>query len=253
MTFVCEYVWICFGLGKNYSLAFAMKSGMNIKIVKLAVVEILLQSGFDKTADQALNVLTDVLRYYIEQLGCRVQRRHEQGAVTGLVCRTLVEEIYRENEYQVCELLSFLRYQITVKNYLSDRYNVGSEESILHILRVLPKNAQLRMLVRNGGNLNEMNEVEKSVVEDNVSFDEFTREFVESSLSEASRRVVGECRLEFVDLIGDEPRRGIRLSDGELNEILERKRGAVEFLQEPGGLACDFAGRSSRYVFKEYE
>ncbi|AFM98269.1 hypothetical protein EHEL_050580 [Encephalitozoon hellem ATCC 50504] len=230
-----------------------MKSNMSSKILKLAVVEVLSQSGFDKTADQALNVLTDILRYYIEQLGCRMKRRHGMGVVSDQMCRILIEEIYGECEYQVPELLSFLRYQVTVKNYLSDRYNVGSEESILHILRVLPKNAQLRMVMRNGSSLREINEIEKEVVEDDVKFDEFTKEFVRSSLLEASRREVREYRFESVDLIGGEPRKGVRIGDAEFNEILDRKQKEVEFLQEPRTLVKDFGGWNSRYVFKGYE
>ncbi|AFN82984.1 hypothetical protein EROM_050510 [Encephalitozoon romaleae SJ-2008] len=230
-----------------------MKSNMNTKILKLAVVEVLSQSGFDKTADQALNVLTDVLRYYIEQLGCRMKRRHGKGVVPEMMCRILVEETYGECEYQVPELLSFLRYQVTVKNYLSDRYNVGSEESILHILRVLPKNAQLRMVMRSGGNLREMNEVEREVVEDDVKFDEFTKEFVKSSLLEAGEREVREYRFESADLIGGEPQKRVRVGDIEFNEILDRKQKEVEFLQEPNTLVRDFGGWNSRYVFKGYE
>ncbi|ADM11501.1 uncharacterized protein Eint_050520 [Encephalitozoon intestinalis ATCC 50506] len=230
-----------------------MKSNMSTKILKLAVVEVLSQSGFDKTADQALNVLTDILRYYIEQLGCRIKKRHGREIVPELVCRILVEEVYEEYEYQIPELLSFLRYQVTMKNYLNDRYSMGSEESILHILRVLPKNAQLRMVMRNGSNLSDMNEVEKEVVEDDVMFDEFTKEFVKSSLEKESKKGEVEYKLESVDLVGGEARKGIRIGDGELNEILEKKHREVEFLKEPRALVKDFCVWSNLYVFKEYE
>ncbi|CAD26570.1 hypothetical protein [Encephalitozoon cuniculi GB-M1] len=230
-----------------------MKSNMNTKILRLAVVEILSQSGFDKTADQALNVLTDILRYYIEHLGCRMRRKGENGIVPELICRFLVDEEYGECEYQIPELLSFLRYQVTVKNYLNDRYSVGSEESILHILRVLPKNAQLRMVMRNGGNLNDMNEVEKEVVEEDVRLDEFTKEFVESSLQKAGKREVREYRLESVDLIDGEPARRVKIGDGEFNAILDQKQNGIDFLEEPGVLARDFAIWNNRHVFKGYE
>lgn len=230
-----------------------MKSNINTKILKLAVVEILAQSGFDKTAEQALNVLTDILKYYIEQLVSRIKRNHESGVVPELVYRIVIRELYAECEYQIPELLSFLRYQINIKNYLSDRYNVGCEESILHILRVLPKNVQLKTLVRNNRNLNDASEMKEEFVDEDVTFDDFTRDFVESSLSEQSRRVVGEYKFQFMEFIDKKPREPLRINKNEFNEILEMKKSTFEFFREPETIIDDFSLWNNRYVFKDYE
>ncbi|KAH9412305.1 histone-fold protein [Ordospora pajunii] len=231
-----------------------MKSNMNLKILKLAVVEILAQSGFDRTTDQALNVLADVMRLYIEQLGQRMKQRHEKGVVAELMYGIIVDELYDESEYQIAEMLSFLRYQITIKNYLSDRYNVGSEESILHVLRILPKNAQLRMLMRSGGSLSEINKVERDAHEEGLSIDEFTRGFIESSLKENSKGEDEEYKFQLVSFIGEEEGiKKVRISDGEFNEILEGRKERHGFFKQPVSFASDFCAWKDRHVFKEYE
>lgn len=224
-----------------------MKSSTNTRILKLALVEILAQCGFDKTAEQALNVLADIMRHYIEHLAARI-RKSSPGGVSELVCRVVVEDLYRESEYQEPELLSFLRYQLNVKTYLSDRYNIDSEESLLHILRVLPKNVHLKSFVRSSRSLSDPNEAREESVEEGVGYDDFMRDFVESSLSEQSRRVEGRFEFQTMDLV-DGCSRGIAVDRREFNEILQRR--GVGFLQEPVALVDDLALWTSRHVFKD--
>lgn len=227
-----------------------MKSNVNTKVLKLAVVEILAQCGFERTTEQALNVLTDIMRYYIEEVAGRIKRSQGMGVVAELVHGTLIVELYGESEYQIPELQSFLRYQLNIKNYLSDRYNVGAEESILHILRVLPKNVHLRALMRSSRTVGDANEVEEEYVEEGVHFDEFTRGFVESSLSEQSRRVVGEYGFQFMELVDSGRREGMQMSEREFNEMVGMRRNRLGLLREPGGIVEDLLMWSDRHVFK---
>lgn len=241
-----------FVLSENF-VPIGMKSNVNTKILKLAVVEVLAQSGFDRTAEQALNVLTDIMKYYIEQIAVRMKKSSEGGIAPEIACRSLIGDLYRECKYQIPELLSFLRYQLNIKNYLFDRYNIGCEESILHILRVLPKNIQLKTLVRNNRNLSNTSEIREDSPEEGIRFDEPMRAFVNAGLSEQSKRVVGNYEFQFMDLVDKQPREAIGISESEFNMILEMKKNTFEFIRESGTgtVVDDFLFWNNRYVFKD--
>ena len=45
-----------------------MKSDLYKKILRLSIVEILLQLGFEKCSEESLNIFTEILEYYIEKI-----------------------------------------------------------------------------------------------------------------------------------------------------------------------------------------
>lgn len=228
-----------------------MKSNINAKILKLAIVEILGQSGFDKSAEQSLNVLTDVMKYYIERLTLKIKKVQDRGVVSEQVIKFIISDYYDECRYQIQELYSFLRYQVNIKNYLSEKYDVGCEESLLHTLRVLPKNVQLRSILRSSKTVGNLNEVQDSSDDNSIVYDDFMANFVKDCISEQSRRVVGEYKFQLMDLIvGETDNNKIEIDKGEFNDILEKKRAQVEFLSEPTSPIDDLSIFNRMKVFK---
>jgi hypothetical protein len=227
-----------------------MKSNIDTKILKLAVAEILSQCGFERTTEQTLNVLVDVLNYYIEQLTVRMKRKQGRGISAENIHRTIIDEIYGNCTYQVFELLSFLRYQINLKNYLLEKYDAGLEESLLHTIRILPKNVQLKGLTRSSKAVGNMSEVQEESAQSSIKIDRFMEDFISSSLSEQSRREVGEYSFQVMELAELRPRKAIEISERGFNELLEHKKSRDVFLREPGSLLDDLEPWRDRWVFK---
>jgi hypothetical protein len=226
-----------------------MKSNINVKILRLAVVEILSQCGFERTTEQTLNVLVDVLNYYIEQLAIRMGGKQSRGISPEHIYRAVIDEMYGKCTYQIPELLAFLKYQINLKNYLLEKYDIGCEESLLHTIRVLPKNVQLRGVLRSSKAVGNVNEMQEESMHGSIKIDKFMEDFISSSLSEQSRREVGMYSHQVMDLVNFRPRRAVEMSERMFNELLEHKRKA-RFLREPSSLLDDLEPWRDRKVFK---
>ncbi|ELA42236.1 uncharacterized protein VICG_00635 [Vittaforma corneae ATCC 50505] len=136
-----------------------MKTDINKKLLKLVSTEVLLQLGFERSTEQALNIITEIFSFYLESLikkAISVQKSdgkddsNEGSANTShLDCRYLIEDTYHEEQYQIKELVKFMEQQIALKTQLTNRHDVECEESLFHALRLLPKGASLRSVFKN--------------------------------------------------------------------------------------------------------
>lgn len=167
---------------------FEMKSDINKKIFRLLSTEVLLQVGFERSTEHAMNILAEILAFYLESLAKKVVPFSECSP--EVANKFLVEDTYFSEQYQIRELHSFLEQQIFIKKQLKDKFDVECDESLLHSLRVLPKGVSLKSAFRNAKAMT-LEEKKSMDVHQDVQLDEFMSEFVEKSGLEASRRVAG--------------------------------------------------------------
>lgn len=176
-----------------------MKTDVNKKLLKLISTEVLLQAGFEKSTEQALNILTEMFSHFIERIimnirpiqnGRELDKQEEtlRNEAHG-ICKFLLEDIYRDEQYQIKECMKFLEQQILLKMQLTGKHNIECEESLLHSLKLLPKGITLRSISKNTRTttLEEKKSVE---ITEDIQIDEYMNEFIGKSSLEASRRVV---------------------------------------------------------------
>ena len=125
-----------------------MKTDSNKRLLKLVAVESLIQNGFENTTEQALNTVSDILGLYIETL-CKKLIYLQECEDPFYLSRILIEDIYEDEKYQIKELCGFLDQQISLKYQLLQQYDVDVEDSLLHFLKVLPRDTTLKSVYRN--------------------------------------------------------------------------------------------------------
>ncbi|KAM0681329.1 hypothetical protein GINT2_000529 [Glugoides intestinalis] len=182
-----------------------MKVDVNKKLLKLVCTEVLLQLGFERSVEQALNVLTEIFSFYLEfliqkvvpLLGCED---------STLLCKFLIENTYEDEQYQIRELFKFMEHQISLKALLVDKHNVDCDESLFYSLKLLPKGVSFRSVFRNTKTTTLEEKKSINITED-IAVDEFMNKFVDSCSSENSKRVLGtyafDCSKIFEDINGN--------------------------------------------------
>lgn len=180
-------------------LKITMKTDVNKKLLKLISAEVLLQTGFEKSTEQALNILTEAFSYFIERtiMNIRpIQNGRDLDSPDETlkdeshgICRFLLEDTYRDEQYQIKECLKFLEQQILLKMQLAGKHNIECEESLLHSLKLLPKGITLRSVCKNTRTAT-LEEKKSAEITEDIQVDEYMNEFINKSSSEASRRVV---------------------------------------------------------------
>lgn len=164
-----------------------MKSDVNKKIFRLLSTEVLLQVGFERSTEHAMNILAEIFVFYLESLTRKV---HPFSACGPEVAnKFLIEDTYFSEKCQVRELQSFLEQQVFMKKQLKDKLDVECDESLLHSLRILPKGVSLKSAFRNTKTMT-LEEKKSMEVHQEVQLDDFMSEFIEKSGLEGNRRAV---------------------------------------------------------------
>lgn len=178
-----------------------MKTDSNKRLLKLVSAEALIQTGFENSTEQALNTISDVLNLYIETLVKKIIPLQECKDPYFL-SKILIEETYANEQYQIKEMTGFLNQQIALKHQLKEQYEVEGEESLLHLLKVLPKETSLKSVFRSSKTLTV--EEKKSIeIKEEIEIDEFMTDFIEKSSSEPSRKVVGVYLFDCSKIVED--------------------------------------------------
>lgn len=165
-----------------------MRQQVYFKISKLAVTEILLQSGFEKSSDDALNILTDIFCYYVVRKFSKV--REMQCLRFGIHKIPLSFLVYAKSlepySYRHEEVKAFLSYQGFLSLYLKEKFKVEGS-SMLQMLRVLPQR-KIVLEVFNRKYRTNLNEIKSDTTETkDVDIDDFMMSFLERSMQEGGK------------------------------------------------------------------
>lgn len=183
-----------------------MRSDTNRRIMNFAVIEILLQIGFENVTEQSLAILTDIFVFYAESL---IRRILPLGsAPSSHIIRRLLEEVYSEDQYECAELRQFADQQTLSKQHIKDDEDKNAPESLLHALRILPKGAALTSKFKNTKNVLLVEGKECAQISDVVETDEFFKHFVAGAAQQPSQRVVEEyedCILQTMATLREKP------------------------------------------------
>ncbi|WUR03488.1 uncharacterized protein VNE69_05080 [Vairimorpha necatrix] len=180
-----------------------MKSNLNFHILKLCVSEICLQIGFDRISEQSLNLISDVLKYYIIQISLKLNKSIGSEIFSEPTTKFLIESFFSENSLQEKELISFLKAQNTLKKNLND---IGNNKSLLHCLRILPNDQNFTGIARN--NLNDLDykpKIKINYVNDKIEKDEEMKKFIKN------------CEIIFL-------KKKVEKIDINLNNVLEEQK-----------------------------
>ncbi|KAF9763082.1 hypothetical protein NGRA_1522 [Nosema granulosis] len=175
-----------------------MKSNMNMKIIKLAMAEIVMQCGFERISEQALNIMGDIFRHYLEQITLRMVKMSELHCDFDIISRAIINDFLVEDSYQEKELLSFLHTQLQQKKYLGGD---GKEDSLLHSLKVIPKSVDLTNVCRTTSSFLVPN-IKNGSSNISLEVDQSMNNFIEDCMSERSRREeVGEYKYKLLEIL----------------------------------------------------
>jgi Histone-fold protein len=163
-----------------------MKSNINRKILRLVSTEVLLQIGFEKTTEQSLNIITEVFAYYMESLIKKAAVL--QGCDGRNLCKILIADTYRSEQYQLGELSQFLDQQNLIKRQLREKAE-GEEDScsLLHSLKVLPQGMSLKSTFKNTKSTT-IEEKSNREIFIEIKLDDFLNQFIEESYKSENRR-----------------------------------------------------------------
>ncbi|EOB13756.1 hypothetical protein NBO_60g0012, partial [Nosema bombycis CQ1] len=152
-----------------------MKSDLNIKILKLSIAEIVMQSGFERISEQALNILGDLFKFYSEQILEKIKKMNKDHSFS---IKYLVDESSLPS-YQSNELMSFLNTQLSLKKSLGVK---EEDESLLHTLKVIPKSVDLNNVLRSTSSFNLIPNLKNGSSNLNLELDPEMEKFIKENL-----------------------------------------------------------------------
>ncbi|KAL6121014.1 hypothetical protein NUSPORA_02143 [Nucleospora cyclopteri] len=185
-----------------------MKVELNRKILRVAVVEILMQLGFEKCTEQSLNIVTEVFSYYLEALiksiafanAHTIEKSEEnkfESRKKDILLYKLLTDFYINSEYQYDELLCFASQQISIVDKIIENKSCTSDcENMLSLLKFLPRNQSLKRLYKNTKNAIFEAKEEKEEKEEvgEVELDAFLKQFID------------KCEMKFAGMTEIEPK-----------------------------------------------
>lgn len=221
-----------------------MKSNMNMRIIKLAMAEIVMQCGFERISEQALNIMSDVFRHYLEQMAKRMNLMGETHVCFEVVARAIINDFLVEDSYQNKELFNFLHTQLQQKKYLGEKID---DDSLLHTLKVIPKSVDLTNVCRNTAGFSLVPNIKNGSSNVSLEVDPQMDDFINGCLSERSRRVVvGDNKYKLLEILSGED-----LGKGEMTKEVHqgilKKRPLVNV---PQSILTDYDYRERRKIFK---
>lgn len=204
-----------------------MRQQICFKIAKLAVTEILLQVGFEKSSEDALNTLTDVFCYYILRKFAKAKRMQQMRF--GIYKIPLSFFIYTKSlelySYRHEEIRAFLSYQAFLSSYLKDAFKVEGD-SMLQMLRVLPQR-KMKLEAFNRKYRANLSEIKSDFTESrDVEIDDFMFSFLEKAVKEEREESQGHT--EYAKLTDDLVKVGgsaaLKIDEGVYENFLSAKR-----------------------------
>lgn len=175
-----------------------MKKAINFKIAKLAVIEILLQVGFERASEDSLNILTDVFCHFLEQKFRRIKeiKEHRYGIHKLPLPFHVMCLGINTYSYKFKEIISFLEYQIFLKDYIKEKYKI-EEDSLLQCLRVLPQKLNFKTIKKDFFLVNQEVKIDHFEKEE-IEIDKHILEFIDDNLKK-SKEENEEFSLETVE------------------------------------------------------
>lgn len=167
-----------------------MRIELNKSILQLLVAEVLLQTGFEKTTEHSLNVLTEISIFYLENLIKKIQ------PIKDLHSDFLIKElltVYSDEKYQFKELLSFFMQQ---KNLIGEKDK--ETESLLHLLKCLPNSIDSQGVIKSNKTLSLE---EKRIEVHEVKMDDFMSKFIEKCSKEPKNRTVENYKFDCLKIL----------------------------------------------------
>ncbi|KCZ81419.1 hypothetical protein H312_01174 [Anncaliia algerae PRA339] len=212
-----------------------MKRTIYFKIAKLAIAEILLQVGFERTNEESLNILTDVFCHFIDEKLKRIKdiQHHRYGIHRLPLPFYVMFQNVNTNSYKYKELISFLDYQIYLKNYLKEKYKVESE-SLLQSLKILPQKINFKSLKKdfffNSSKELKIELAEKQEIEIDMHIMNFLEENINNTQENASKESETEMSsIDFLDEIATITNDPVILLDSEMYQKYLNSRRLSEF------------------------
>ncbi|KAF7682693.1 hypothetical protein TCON_2088 [Astathelohania contejeani] len=156
-----------------------MRSNFQNKIIKLCITEILLQIGYERATTNSLNILVSAFTHRMTELLIHFAEHNSLELL-------LFEFIGSSESYQFGELASFLDAQRDLQVGLLEKHALrNGQESILHILRVIPRNISLRSKRKVVcGNILLSEETDERQVNDEVGREIVVDEYMEKFINE---------------------------------------------------------------------
>ena len=179
-----------------------MKSDMHKRLISFVVAEVLLQLGFERTSSHSLLILTDLFIKHIESLCLRIQPFQE--IPSNLIVKFVLESLYGESEYENTELRQFACQQILFKQQLKEKNNPDEPESLLHLLKIIPKHAILESAFKNTKNLCLNGNKDSTPINDEINTDGFFTKFVSDMSAQSSHKPKLDYSLSLTESIASQ-------------------------------------------------
>lgn len=160
-----------------------MKSALYSRIIKLAIAEIMIQIGFENASEQSLNACTELFTFFMESMIGRLIPFKNVSSDTQL--KRILADFISEEEYQFPELLQFIEQQAVAKRHIKEKTESEGETNLLSMLRILPKDVNLKSGFRNTKNL-ALEQKHAPAVYEEVPIDSYLNIFIEHCQSLAA-------------------------------------------------------------------
>lgn len=179
-----------------------MRQRVCFKIAKLAVAEVLLQTGFERSSDDALSTLADIFCYSMERGFRKV--RDMQSLRFGIYRIPLSLYIYAKSfnlrSYRQREIGAFMCYQASLSSHLKEKFKAEGD-CLLQMLKVLPQRS-IKLEVQSKQYHAGIREMKSDVTESReMEVDDFMMGFLEK-VSRTDSRLESQCR-RYADLSGE--------------------------------------------------
>lgn len=153
-----------------------MRYNIYSRLIKLAITEILIQTGFECCSEMSLNITADIYIYYME---CLIRKLSVLKDVDpNIQMKYVLKDLFNEEEYQFQEFIQFLDQQQMIKRYIKEKSDKDPDNNLLSMLKVLPKNINLKTSFKNSKNLT-LEEKFTQHSNSELEMDKYLNEFIE--------------------------------------------------------------------------
>lgn len=178
-----------------------MRQRICFKIIRLAVAEILIQAGFEKSSEDAMNTLTDIFCYFAESKSKELSSM--QRLRFGNYCKPITLNIclksLDQGSYKYKEILAFLSHQLSLALYFKDKFNLEGG-NLLQVLKILPQR-QLKLEIPNKQYRKNAIEIKSDMTESkDIEIDDFMLKFFDSSMKQANQDQKIDNAKDYADL-----------------------------------------------------
>lgn len=225
-----------------------MKSNLNIKILKLCISEVCLQIGFEGISEQSLNILSDLLKYYIIKISLQINKSVGSDAYFEGVTEFLLKTFLGEDSFLEKEMLVFLNLQNNLKGHLNDQ---GSNKSLLHCLKILPNDHLFTGVTRN--NIYELGSeprLKTNFVNDAIEKDEDFQFFLKNCKPKTFCEIkVDKCDYDLTNVIEENKKQKCEFNYEQMSIFTDFT--CTEIFNDLDDLFADFSNFATQKIFKE--